>query len=130
MLWGKYSQGNIYLLNIPEDFSDLYELPEGVLNQIRRILCADLKVRIEAPAKVSLFVYDNNTIIVESFLDEAVNIKVITPDSSKTLTDLVSGETLNASAVQAQNSRRMPRQEASSSFSITLEPHTYRVFSF
>lgn len=130
MLWGKYSQGNIYVLNIPEDFSDLYELPEGVLNQIRRILCADLKVRIEAPAKVSLFVYDNNTIIVESFLDEAVDIKVITPDSSKTLTDLVSGETLNASAVQAQNSRRMPRQEASSSFSITLEPHTYRVFSF
>lgn len=130
MLWGKYSKGNIYVLNIPEDFSDLYELPEGVLNQIRRILCADLKVRIEAPAKVSLFVYDNNTIIVESFLDEAVDIKVITPDSSKTLTDLVSGETLNASAVQAQNSRRMPRQEASSSFSITLEPHTYRVFSF
>lgn len=130
MLWGKYSQGNIYVLAIPEDFSDLYELPDGVLNQIRMVMSQDLKVRIEAPAKVSLFVYDNDTFIVESFLDEPVTIKVFTPENNRSVSDLVSGATIECTA-PARNItvRRGMKVNTSNSFSLTLEPHTYRVFS-
>ena len=130
MLWGKYSQGNIYVLAIPEDFSDLYELPEGVLNQIRMVMSQDLKVRIEAPAKVSLFVYDNDTFIVESFLDEPVTVKVFTPEGNGSVSDLVSGEIIGCTA-PARNItvRRGMKVNTTNSFSLTLEPHTYRAFS-
>lgn len=55
-------------------------LPEGALNQIRTVLGRDLKARLEGPAKVSLFVYDNDKVIVESFLDEPVSVKVVVGD--------------------------------------------------
>ncbi len=77
---GKYSKGNIYVLTIPDDYSDLYHFPEGALNQIRTVLGRDLKARLEGPAKVSLFVYDNDKVIVESFLDEPVSVKVVVGD--------------------------------------------------
>lgn len=77
MLRGKYSNGNIYVLTIPEDFSDLYEYPEKALNSIRATLGRDLKARLEGPAKVSLFVYDNDKVIVESFRDEVCQATVV-----------------------------------------------------
>lgn len=79
---GKYSKGNLYVLTIPDDFSDLYHYPEAALNQIRTVLGRDLKARLEGPAKVSLFVYDNDKVIVESFLDETVTVKVVTADKT------------------------------------------------
>ncbi len=79
---GKYSKGNLYVLTIPDDFSDLYHFPEAALNQIRTVLGRDLKARLEGPAKVSLFVYDNDKVIVESFLDETVTVKVVTADKT------------------------------------------------
>ena len=83
---GKYSKGNIYVLTIPDDFSDLYHYPVAALNQIRTVLGRDLKVRLEGPAKVSLFVYDNDKAIVESFLDETVTVKLVYGDKSVPVT--------------------------------------------
>lgn len=77
LLRGKYSQGNIYVLTIPEDFSDLYEYPTQALNSIRTILGRDLKARLEGPSKVALFVYDNDKVIVESFRDEVCQATVV-----------------------------------------------------
>lgn len=88
-----------------------------MLNQLRSIMSRDLKVRLEGPAKVSLFVYDNDTFIVESFLDEPVDVKVIFQNtaSGKTATDLVSNKKAECEG---------------NGLSLTLQPHTYRVFSF
>ena len=58
----------------------MYHFPEGALNQIRTVLGRDLKARLEGPAKVSLFVYDNDKVIVQSFLDEPVSVKVVVGD--------------------------------------------------
>lgn len=77
LLRGKYSQGNIYVLTIPEDYSDLYHFPDAVLNQIRRTMGRDLKAYIEGPSMVSLFVYDNDKVIVESFRDTPVDVTVV-----------------------------------------------------
>ena len=77
LLRGKYSKGNIYVLTIPDDFSDLYHYPDAVLNTIRRTMSRDLKAYIEGPSLVSLFVYDNDKVIVESFRDEPVNVNVV-----------------------------------------------------
>ena len=133
MLRGKYSEGNIYVINVPEDFSDLYVLPEGVLNQIRQLMCKNLPVRLEAPAYVSIFLYDNNTFIVESFSDKPVNVKVVTDESVKTLENIVTGEKVNADPKEAAQpfgfwGRGVVKPE--NKFSVSLAPHTYQVFKF
>ncbi len=118
-----YGGGTLYVLTIPESFTDLYNLPEAVLNRIRLTLCRDMTVRLEGPGQVSLFVYDNDTFIVESFLDEPADVKVVTNDRSATLTDLTTGETIAAGPVPQVRWGRPPGRP----FPITLPPHSYKV---
>lgn len=120
-----YSNGNVYLLVVPDNFADLYNLPVPVLNSIRQNLSSRaVPVRIQGPANVSLFIYDNNTFIVESFSDEDVDITVLC--QSEGLKDLLSGEDLNGSRVM-QWGRSTSNER---SFRVHLKPHSYRVFKF
>ena len=120
LLRALYSKGSLYVITIPDDMGNLYDLPEGVLNIFRRVMSQDLPVRIEAPSKVSLFLYDNGTFIVESFNDEPVTIRVITDEGVKQLTDIVDDSVV------------VPVSEETSSkrFRLTLMPHSYRVFKY
>ena len=63
----KYGNGTFYALAIPDDFADLYRLPQGILNQVRGILGSDVFVSLDAVDHVSLFAYDNRTFIVQNF---------------------------------------------------------------
>ncbi|MBN2348257.1 MAG: hypothetical protein JXJ22_05440 [Bacteroidales bacterium] len=123
-----YAKGKLYVLVIPENFANLYNLPVEVLTEIKKILTASLPVRLEAPGKVSLFLYDNNTLIVESFLDEEVNIKLVADKNFKTLTNINSGNVLNALEFPKVENRRMPREEDKIFFKSSLKPHSYKVF--
>jgi hypothetical protein len=127
-----YSKGNLYVITIPNDFGNLYDLPEAVLNEFRRILSKDLDVRIEGPSKVGLFMYDNGTFIVESFLDKPITIRVITSDNIEKLTDLVNGavyDKLPPPPDTGFNFFRMMRgAEKNNTFRVTLPPHSYKVF--
>ena len=71
-----YGQGTFYALAIPDDFADLYRLPQSVLNQIRALLGSDLFVSLDAPDHVSLFAYDNRTFIVQNFQSQPVTTRV------------------------------------------------------
>ena len=62
-----YGNGMLYVLTIPESFTDLYNLPAPVLDRIRQTVMTAMPVRLSCPALVSLFQYDNDTFIVESF---------------------------------------------------------------
>lgn len=42
LLRAPYSKGNLYVMTIPDDYGNLYDLPEGVLNAYRRVLSQDL----------------------------------------------------------------------------------------
>ena len=121
-----YSKGNVYLLVVPDNFADLYNLPVQVLNSIRQNLTQKaVPVRIQGPANVSLFIYDNNTFIVESFSDEDVDITVQC-QTEGALKDLLSGEDVNGSRVM-QWGRSTSNER---SFRVHLKPHSYRVFNF
>jgi hypothetical protein len=41
-----YANGNLYVLTIPDNFADLYNLSEGVLNKIRDTLSKHHFVRL------------------------------------------------------------------------------------
>ncbi len=123
-----YLGGHLYVLTIPDNFADLYELPAGVLNAIRALLTAHLPVQLEAPGKVSLFLYDNGTFIVESFRDEPVDAAITTGLDHAAIEDVLTGNTI-AGEVRNRASRwdqpPVPHQRA---MSFKLAPHSYRVF--
>ncbi len=127
LLRTKYSKGNFYVMTIPDSFGDLYELPVGVLNKFRQILGRDMGISIEGPSKVSLYVYDNGTFIVESFRDKPVTIKVITDETVNLLKDLINGSEINFEANKKPVNPWIKKMDPSHSFQITIMPHSYRV---
>lgn len=72
-----YAKGHLYVLTVPENFSDFYSYPAAALNEIRRVLTSQLPVRLEGASKVSLFVYDNGTAIVHNFRDEVAQVSLV-----------------------------------------------------
>jgi len=131
LLRAPYSKGNLYVMTIPDDFGNLYDLPTGVLNMLRQTLSKDLNLRIDAPAKVSLFMYDNGTFIVESFLDEPVTIRINATEGIEKITDLVSGavvEKMLPPTTPANQFSRRGGDGKTNIFRVTLPPHSYKVF--
>lgn len=123
----RYANGSLFILIIPEDFGDLYNLPPEVLNRIRSVMSQDIKVHIEGSAQVSLFVYDNGTFIVESFLPKKVNIKIITDNKISKLNNILTGEEITGNAAQANQIWGREKEETTA-FNVTVKPHSYIVF--
>jgi hypothetical protein len=73
-----YANSRLYILTIPDNYGDLYNLPAEILTQIREVLARDMYVRLDGPSQVAMFVYDNDTFIVESFLPDSVDVKIVT----------------------------------------------------
>ena len=124
-----YSQGTLYVLTIPDDFGALYDYPEGALNEIRRTMSQGMDLYLEGPSKVSLFLYDNKTVIVENFNDEPVNVRLSGKPGFNRLVDLETGETIDA-AEEQQNFFFRRRGEPAVKAALTLKPHSYRAFRY
>jgi hypothetical protein len=114
----KYSKGVLYVLTIPQAQGDLYSLPADVLTAIRNVVCRDMYVRLEAPSQVSLFVYDNDTFIVESFRESTGTARIVTDRRITGLRDVVTGRELVG----------QPRGDKMV-FETIVRPGTYTVFS-
>jgi len=61
-----YGRGKLFLLTIPDNFIDLYHLPEPVITRIKQTLTADFPVMLEGPGYTSLFLYDTFIFIRET----------------------------------------------------------------
>jgi hypothetical protein len=121
-----YAAGQLYVLTMTDNFDDLYALPVEVLSRMREVVMGDLPVRVDGPGKVSLFLYDNNTFIVESFLPETANISIILSEEAGEVRDLLTGEQLFAEA--QMDWRQQPTGEVR--IDTQVGPHKYRVFRF
>ena len=135
LLEAGYAKGTLYVLTIPENFGDLYNLPASVLTQLKSVLCRDLFVQVEAPAQVSLFVYDNGTFIVESFLPDPVDVRIVVNGRGNKLRDLQTNEILSGQADvgggrRGGDDRRSNGQEGGArvNFQTQIKPHSFRVF--
>jgi hypothetical protein len=123
----RYANGSMFVLTIPDNCGDLYNLPPEVLDRIRSVLSQDIDVRIEGPAQVSLFVYDNGTFIVESFLPASVNITIVTGKQIGKLITIPTGEEITGKVGQAGQIWGREKEETMT-FDVTLKPHSYAVF--
>ena len=124
----EYANAQLLVLTIPENFTDLYHLPEPVLNMIRARLSKGLGLTLEGDSKVCLFLYDNGTAVVHSFRDEPTRIKLVCNNSQTVLTDLDTGEVLEPIKRDAVIFRRRTVQPEQYCFDIDLQPHSLRAF--
>jgi len=122
-----YSKGSLYVLTIPDNFADLYRLPAPVLGGIRQALTKDLDARLEGPANVALFEYDNGTFIVESFLAEPVKVNLVLAPRYAQLEDVLSGEQVVGKKVSVPRGFQAPPDQKLV-FEAEIKPHSYRVF--
>jgi len=67
LLLNRYSRGVLYVWTMPDNFTDLYALPPEVTGAIRNFVMRGFPVRLDGPAQVALFAYDNGAFIVQKF---------------------------------------------------------------
>jgi len=113
LLMNRYSKGILYVLSIPSNIGDLYSMPPGVMNSVKKYLQADAPVRIEAPAGVSLFTYDNGAYVIQSFRDTATAVKVVKHQ---------------AAAGTRPAAETVPGGGADTVSDVVIPPHSFRVF--
>jgi len=113
LLMNRYSKGVLYVLSIPSNIGDLYSMPPGVMNSVKTYLMADTPVRIDAPAGVSLFTYDNGAYVIQSFRDTATTVKVVTHRAA--------GGTRPAAET-------VPGGGEDTVSDVVIPPHSFRVF--
>ena len=106
----------LYVLTIPDNFSGLYQLPPETLTQIRQVLLQDFPVYLETPSKVSLFTYDNDTVIVHSFLSHRIQCKLVVKQAGAELCDLMTGHKVSG---YSRNDETV--------FELSVLPHSYIV---
>jgi hypothetical protein len=132
LLLNRYSSGVLLVLAIPDNLADLYHLPRGVLTQMRAYLMTDVPLRIDAPAQVSIFAYDNGTFVLESFREAKSTFIVSAAGKGVKLRDLGSGALVEAlteaesAATGHAAARRRYTEPARTAFRVSLEAHSLR----
>ncbi len=125
-----YSKGKFFVWTIPDNFIDLYILPDNVLNRLRQTVAGNLPVTIEGPGEVSLFVYDNNSFVVESFLDHEVSFKILLNKDSGTITNVATDEKTDGKLRVAPGFGGRKFGKDVMVFDVTLKPHSFKAFTF
>jgi hypothetical protein len=126
---GSFGDATLYLLVIPENFADLYNLPEPILNKIRETICREaLGITLNGPANVSMFLYDNNTVVLHSFNDAEVEVKMVVKEKPAKVVDLVNNKTLTEEIKPAEMHWGKVRIAEQYGYKTKLPPHSFRVF--
>ncbi len=123
---GDYAKGKFYVLTIPDNVVDLYQLPVEVLTKIKEILTPNMPALLEGPGYTSLFIYDNNTVIIESFANETRQVKLRLADGYSKAENLVSGQEILGEKKEYLQGWRQP-PVIKSILNLELSPHSYLV---
>lgn len=121
MLMDHYGKGTIMMLTVPENMGDLYALPQAALTQIKRYAMADFPVRIDSPAKVALFAYDNGSFVVENYRDTDAKVTISVVGRAARLTGIGTDQALSPLPAATDDPGR-------TQFQLTLPAHSFRAF--
>jgi len=134
VLMNHYAKGIFYVLTIPENISDLYNLPRGVTSAIKAHLQRDFPVRMDSPAQVALFDYDNGAFVVESFRHDDSEVTVSVKGDHVKLKNALTGQVPSELAPvpdprEKHSFRDLPMGPSRTNFKIPVPPHSYLVFT-
>lgn len=128
-----YGKGRFFLLNVPENFADLYKLPLEVIRGINKHLSMGQRVYLGCTPKYNLFAYDNNLYGLYSYRPMADTCEVIVRGTCKGIRDVETGATFTACLPLATP---CPRGDATCvideppefAFPVKMAPGTFRFF--
>jgi hypothetical protein len=134
LLMNHYSKGIFYVLTVPENIADLYNLPAGVTSAIKGYLQQDFPVRIDSPPQVALFTYDNGAFVVESFRPDDSEVTISVVGDHARLKNALTGEALKelVPALDPSEKRRFRDGLAGPTrtrFKVAVPPHSYLMFA-
>lgn len=96
-----YGRGRLLILNVPENFADLYHLPDEVIGALNREASAGQPFYLAAEPKWSLICYDNEVCCLRSFRPMLSRARLVVRGECKGLLDLETG-------AEYRNPVRMP----------------------
>lgn len=91
-----YGKGRFFILNVPENFAELYKLPREVIQGINKHLSMGQRMYLGCAPKYNLFAYDNNVYGIRSYRPMADVCQVIVRGKCKGLRDLETGAVYDA----------------------------------
>ena len=87
-----YGKGRFFILNVPENFADLYKLPGLVIQNMNKHLSMGQRVYLGGDPKFNLFAYDNNVYAVHGYKEQSAKVNVIVRGACKGIQDLATGK--------------------------------------
>lgn len=100
-----YGEGRLLILNVPENFADLYKLPAEVIGAVNKELSYGMPVYLSAEPKCSLICYDNGVLCLHSSRPMLSHVKVIVRGECEGLIDIETGAEYK-NAIPLQEPRR------------------------
>lgn len=94
ILKSKYSNGEIYLLNIPDNVGQLYDLPTLVLSTLRNHLLKDLPYRVQGQGQYMFFPYAEDHFVLYSQSGHVEDYTLISQTPFKEIIDLESQQSV------------------------------------
>ncbi len=91
-----YGEGRLFILNVPENFADLYKLPADVIQVINAVLSDGLEAYLYGEPKASLMLYDNHVCAVHSFRPMTTDLRLVVRGECRLVRDLESGREYTA----------------------------------
>lgn len=128
-----YGKGRFFILNLPENYADLYKLPLKVIRGINKHLSMGQRVYLGCQPKFNLFSYSNNVYGIASYRPMTDTAQVIVRGACKGLRDLESGAVyadflpLPTPACRG-DATTVIDEPAEYCFDIRLQPGQYRFF--
>ena len=86
-----YGEGRLFILNVPENFADLYKLPSEVIRAINKHTSWGQRVYLAGQPKFNLLAYDNNVYGIVSYRSKPGTVQVIVRGECKGLREIESG---------------------------------------
>ena len=86
-----YGKGRFFILNVPENYADLYKLPSEVIRGINKHLSMGQRVYLGCAPKYNLFAYDNNVYGIQCYRPMRDVCQVVVRGECKGLRDIETG---------------------------------------
>ena len=87
----RYGRGRLFILNVPENFADLYKLPAAVWQAFARYISLGQRLYIAGDGKHMLITYDNGTFAIQSCNPMADTVNVIVRSECAGIRNLETG---------------------------------------
>lgn len=95
----RYGKGFLYVLNLPECFSDMYKLPREVWQMIGKEFGKASPVYAAVTPQVNFFAYDNNVYALHSYLPHGDYAELMVKGENNALKDLDTGRVYTACGI-------------------------------